>query len=220
MANIQFLLENQWNIFIGLEAVSFIFLLSFLVIRYALTKERLSKVFLGLFIFCIVLEALLAWLIYQETREIDTFQIVIVVFIVYAFTFGISDFKKLDRFIKKHIGKWRGVELLSEEDKWKMAKAKNPQVIARKNRRWWYAHTAVFITVHYFFWQLYGSQEHDLIYYLQDVSWFGEENFVNAPFKGEVINAVSRLWIIVFAIDTIVSWSYTLFPDKPKNRTY
>src|SRR5690625_162345 len=96
----QFLLEHQWNIFIGLEVASLIFLLAFLVIRYAFTKQRISDLFLGLFILCIVLEAILAWLIYQETGEIDTFQIVIAIFIVYAFTFGIGDFKKLDHFIK------------------------------------------------------------------------------------------------------------------------
>src|SRR5699024_1950306 len=112
----QFLLEHQWNIFIGLEVASLIFLLIFLVIRYAFTKQRISGIFLGLFILCIVLESVLAWFIYQETGEIDTFQIVIAIFIVYAFTFGIGDFKKLDRFIKKHVGKWRGIDLLTEED--------------------------------------------------------------------------------------------------------
>lgn len=214
----QFLLEHSWDLFIGLEATSSIFLLLFLVSRYAFMKERLGRLFLGLFILCIILEVIIAWFVYQEAGEIDTFQIVIVIFVVYAFTFGIADFKKLDRFIKKHVGKRRGLDLLSEEDKWKMAEGKDPKLIARKNRRWWYVHAAVFITVHFIFWQLYGNQEHGLIYYLEDLSWFGEEDFINAPFTGEMINAVSRLWIIVFVVDMIISWSHTLFPANSKNR--
>jgi len=212
----ELLLEHQWNIFIGLEVASLIFLLAFLVIRYAFTKQRVSGIFLGLFILCIVLEAVLAWFIYQETGEIDTFQIVIAIFIVYAFTFGIGDFKRLDRFIKKHVGRWRGIDLLTEEDIRKMEVAKDPKVVARKNRRWWYTHALIFVVVHVVFWIKYGNHAHDLIYYLEDFSWFGEEDFTNAPFRKESINQVSRLWMIIFAVDTIVSWSYTIFPDKKK----
>src|SRR5699024_5742787 len=208
---IQFLIEHQWSLFIGLEVASFIFLLIFLVIRYVFIRQRISGLFLGLFILCIVLEAILAWFVYQETGKIDTFQIVIAIFIVYAFTFGIGDFKKLDRFIKKHVGRWRGIDLLSEEDIRKMEVAKDPKVIARKNRRWWYTHALIFVVVHVVFWIKYGNHAHDLIYYLEDLSWFGEEDFTNAPFRKELINQVSRLWMIVFAVDTIVSWSYPIF---------
>jgi len=213
---IQFLIEHQWSLFIGLEVASFIFLLIFLVIRYVFIRQRISGLFLGLFILCIVLEAILAWFVYQETGKIDTFQIVIAIFIVYAFTFGIGDFKKLDRFIKKHVGRWRGIDLLSEEDIRKMEVAKDPKVIARKNRRWWYTHAFIFVIVHTVFWVIYGNHAHDLIYYLEDLSWFGEEDFTNAPFRKESITQISRIWMIVFAIDTIVSWSYTIFPDKKK----
>lgn len=212
----QFLLEHQWNIFIGLEVVSLIFLFMFLVIRYAFSKQHISRLFLGLFILCIVLEAILAWFIYQETGEFDTFQIVIAIFIIYACTFGIGDFKKLDRSIKRHVGKWRGIELLTEEDIRKMEIAKDPKVIARKNRRWWYTHVLIFVIVHTIFWVKYGNHAHDLIYYLEDLSWFGEEDFINAPFTKEMINQISRIWIIVFAVDTVVSLSYTIIPGKKK----
>ena len=50
----------------------------------------------------------------------------------YAATFGISDFKKLDRWMRKHIGKWRGVELLADKDISIMGKQKDPKYIAKK----------------------------------------------------------------------------------------
>lgn len=103
-----FIIDYQWELFISLEVVSLLFLIVFLVIRYAFTKQRLSVLFLLLFLFCMVLEAVLAGVIYQETGEFSTFQVVIVLFLVYACTFGIGDFKKLDRFIKQKVGYWRG----------------------------------------------------------------------------------------------------------------
>ena len=209
---------NQWGIFIALEVLSFIFLFIFLLIRYAFTKQKLSFWFLVLFILCIVLEAVLALLIYRSTGEISTFQIVIALFIVYAFTFGINDFKKLDRYIKGKVGKWRGINLLTEEDMRKMEQAKDPKVIAFRNRRWWYIHALTFVIGHYLFWLYFGNHDHDLIYYLEDLSWWGSEDITNSAFRNEAVQQISQIWTIVFAVDTIVSWSYTLFPSKNKNK--
>src|SRR5690625_2402539 len=110
------LLTFQWEAFIFLEVLSWIFLLLFLIVRYAFGKESLGRLFLTLFVLFIFLEALLAFIVYQKTGEISTFQVVIFIFVVYACTFGISDFKKLDRYIKMKVGIWRGVELLTEKD--------------------------------------------------------------------------------------------------------
>lgn len=170
-----------------------------------------------LFILCLVLEAALAFMIYRETGEISTFQIVIAIFILYACTLGISDFKRLDRWIKKKIGDWRGVNLLTEEDIRKMELAKDPKFIARKNRRWWYAHAIVFVVGHCLFWLYDGNHNHDLMFYLEDLSWWGEPDHVNGPFRSEAIAAISKIWVIIFGLDTIISWSYTLFPSKNKD---
>src|SRR5699024_11293026 len=88
---------------------------------------------------------------YRQTGEIDTFQIVVFIFIIYACTFGISDFKKLDRYIKQTVGKWRKVDLLTEKDRAVMEKQQNPKYIARRYRLWWYGHTIAFIILTLFF---------------------------------------------------------------------
>ncbi|BBU39205.1 hypothetical protein APP_14970 [Aeribacillus pallidus] len=58
-------------------------------------------------------EARLGLYVCQQTGEISTFLIVITIFVIYACTFGISDFIR-SRSIK--IGQLRGVELLTDEE--------------------------------------------------------------------------------------------------------
>lgn len=213
---IEWIFIFQWEIFVGIEILSYIFLLAFLAVRYILGKQRFSQLFLISFILCIFLEAGLAILIYGKTGEISVFQIVIGFFVVYACTLGISDFRKLDRYIKSYVGNWRGVNLLTEEDIQKTEAAEDPVVIARKSRKWWYVHTSLFIIAHAIFWIVYGNHTNGFIYYIKDLSWWGENGIENGPFINTVIAQISKLWILVFAIDTIIAWSYTLFPKKTK----
>jgi|SRR5690625_3076407 len=212
-----FIITYQWEIFIGLEILSLLFLLAFLIIRYALKNQKLSHLFLGLFILPIVLEGILAIFVYQKTGIISTFQIIILLFIAYACTFGIIDFRNLDLFIKRKVGEWQGVDLLTEAEKQRIKLNKNPKYKAKQSRRWWYGHTIVFIIAHVIFWTFYGNSEHDFMYYLTDFSWWSDVQFGNGPFQHEMIDQISKLWILVYAIDTVISWSYTLFPAKEKS---
>lgn len=210
------LINYHWELFIAAEVISFLSLALFLFLRYAFRKTGLSLFFLGLFAAVTLFEALLAWVIYQETGEISTFQIIVVIFIVYAFTFGISDFKKLDRWIKKQVGRWKNEELLTDKDKHVMGQENNPAYIARKNRRSWYCHLAVFAAVHYFFWIVYGNGDQPVINYLTDLSWWESEDAEGAPFNNPAVLQISRIWTIILIIDTVWSLSYTIFPAKRK----
>lgn len=211
-----FLQNYQWEIFIFLEVASWLFLVVFLLMRYAFDKISLSRVFLALFLLFILFEGLLAYLIYQRTGEIDSFQVIVLIFIIYACSFGVSDFKKLDRYIKVKVGKWRKVDLLTEKDKRIMAALKDPRVIARKNRLWFYGHTTVFAIANLIFWQLYGNEAQTFLAYMQDWSWFEEAGIASAPYKNEMVMNVVKLWLIIYVVDAIIAWSYTFFPKKDK----
>jgi len=213
---ILFLLDNQWSIFITLEVSSLIFLFLFVFVRYLFTKIRVSFVFLFLFIFAIILEAVLAYIVYQRTGEFTTFQIVIVIFIVYAGTFGISDFKKMDRYMKEKIGKWKGIDLLTEKDREVMAYLKDPKVIARRARHWFYAHTIIFLVAIFLFWEYYGNENYSFYYFIEHREWFDNELLEPQPFTNTLITNVVQIWLIIFIIDSIVNWSYTLFPGEKK----
>lgn len=88
-------LQNfQWELFIIAEVISFGALIAFGLMRYLFDKRLLSTIFIFLFIGINIFEASIAWYLYQYTGEIGDFQIIITIFILYACTFGISDFKK------------------------------------------------------------------------------------------------------------------------------
>ncbi|WP_106497260.1 hypothetical protein [Lentibacillus sp. Marseille-P4043] len=212
----ELILTYQWEIFITIEVSSIVALLLFGFVRYFLNKKKVSTLFILAFLALIALEALLALLIYQETGKISTFQIVIAIFVIYACTFGIFDFMKLDRWMRMKIGGWRGVELLKEKDYQIMERNKDPKYVARKYRRTSIAHFVVFALVQSIFW-MYGTDSlEDAIGYLRDLSWIDAGTAAESPYPNETIYSIGMLWGIVFIVDFIWSWSYTIFPSKPK----
>lgn len=207
----EFIIDYQWELFIFAEIISWLSLVLFLLIRYAFRRFSISILFLMSFLVATIFEVVLAIFDYQETGEIATFQIIIFVFILYAFTFGIGDFKKIDRYLKIKIGKWQGKDLLTEKDKHMMKQNKDPAYIARKYRRTWAAHAVIFMVVHLLFWTFNRLPDESFLAFFTQFSWITESEVFREPF----VNQISAIWKIIFFVDTIWSWSYTLFPAKP-----
>lgn len=209
-----FLVEYQWEIFIAIEIVSLLTIILFGVVRYLFSRKKLSLSFLLLFILLLVLEGLLALVIYRETGEISTFQIIIIVFIVYACTLGINDFKKLDRWMRQKIGQWRGVNLLTDKDHLIMKRQKDSKHIAKVNRIHAMIHLLIFVIVQVVFWS-YGLESINQAFdYIKDLSWIGTENFLDTPYPSDMTYRVSMIWGLVFIIDFVYSWSYTFLPER------
>nr|WP_253286645.1 hypothetical protein [Virgibacillus sp. MSJ-26] len=196
--------------------MSVIALLLFGIVRYFLDRKKVSRLFIGVFLGFLFLEAVLALIIYQSTGEISTFQIVIALFLIYACTFGVFDFLKLDRWMREKIGGWRGIELLTEKDYRIIERNKDPKYLAKKYRRSSLIHLTLFVIVQSIFW-MYGTKDfEELIGYLKDLSWIEEGTPEESPYPNEAVYAVGMIWGIVFIVDFIWSWSYTLSPSKPK----
>ncbi|MFD1170202.1 hypothetical protein [Oceanobacillus caeni] len=210
------ILEYQWEVFIGIEVLSLVSLLLFGVVRYVFNKQKRSLSFLFLFVLLLFLEAALAIFIYRETGEFSTFQIVITIFVIYACTFGISDFKKLDRWMRLKIGNWRGTELLTEKDKYVMKKQKDPKYIAKKYRYSSMIHFLLFVIAQLIFLSYSLDSMEQAIPYLTDLSWIGTEYVEETPYSNETLYGISMVWGLVFIVDFIYSWSYTIFPAKQK----
>lgn len=211
------IIAYQWEIFISLEVLSVISLLLFGIVRYFLDKQRASRIFIGAFIAFLVLEAILALMIYQSTGEISTVQIVIVLFLLYACTFGILDFLKLDRWMRRKIGGWRGVELLTEKDYRIMERDKNPKYLAKKYRWTSTIHLIVFVIVQSIFWMAGTDSLSDMLSYLKDWSWIESGTAEGSPYPNDTIFSIGVIWGIIFIVDFIWSWSYTFFPAKSKS---
>ncbi|MFD1360117.1 hypothetical protein [Lentibacillus salinarum] len=208
------IIDYQWEIFVIAEVLSMVALLLFGVVRYLLSKRQLSLMFLLAFLILLAIEALLAILIYRETGEVSTFQIIITIFVLYACTFGVFDFMKLDRWMRKTIGRWRGVELLTEKDYRIMERNKDPKVIARKYRWSSMAHLIVFAVVQGIFWTYGTDSLEEMLGYLTDLSWIESGTAIDSPYANETVYGIGMVWGIVFAVDFLYSWSYTLFPSS------
>ncbi|PWA13235.1 hypothetical protein DCC39_01960 [Pueribacillus theae] len=211
-----FILSLQWELFIAAEVLSMGALVLFGIVRYLMNRKKLSLLFIVAFLVFLVLEALLAVVVYRETGEISTFQIVITIFVIYACTFGIFDFMKLDRWMRKKIGGWRGEELLTEKDYRIMERNKDPKYLARKYRWTSLAHLVVFVVVQSVFW-MYGTDSwEELLGYIRDLSWIEAGTYEESPYPNETVYSIGMIWGLIFIIDFIWSWSYTIFPSKPK----
>ncbi|MGE7543617.1 hypothetical protein [Sporosarcina sp. FSL K6-3508] len=208
------ILDYNWELFISLEVLSLGSLIFFGIFRYFFKKPQFSLMFIFLFLFLLIIEGLLGLYVYRQTGEISTFQIVIIIFIIYAFTFGITDFIKLDRWMRKKVGKLRGVELLTDKDYEIIERNSNPKYIAKKYRVSSYIHLVLFITVQAILWVIGTESLAEIKMYLSDFSWLGNENAKESPYPNDAAFAIGVIWGIVFIADFIYSWSYTLFPKK------
>lgn len=212
----QFLVAHQWTIFIVIEVLSIISLLLFGFLRYVLIRRQLSVLAIVAFLVLLISEALLAVLIYQETKEIETFQIAVGIFVVYACTFGILDFLKLDRWMRKKVGKWRRVELLTKKDYVILQREGDPKHVAKKYRLTSVIHLTLFVVVQSILW-MYGTESfEEMLGFMTDLSWVETGIAAQSPYPNEVTFSIGMIWALVFIVDFIYSWSYTIFPGKRK----
>lgn len=204
------LVNYQWYWFLLLEIISTIGALAFIVIRYKIKNRTLSQLALALFIVPLLLEAGLALLIYQQTKEITTFHIVIMVFLLYACTFGVADFKKIDRMVRIWLGKRAGEDLLTPAEHAQLAREKSPQYIRRKSLRNLVIHSIIFTLAVIYMWITFGNQDFSL-----NLHWITNSDHIQ-PLTNEVANTVLRVWLIAYSIDSILNLSYILTPITQK----
>lgn len=209
-----FILDYHWNIFITIEILSLISLLLFGVFRYFFSKRRFSLVFIASFLGLLFIEALLGLYVYLQTGEISTFLIIIMVFLVYACTFGIVDFIRLDRWMRDKIGKFRGVNLLTDKDLRIIKRNRDPKYVAKKYRVSSIIHLVIFVIGQSTLWAIGTDTMAEAKGFLTDLSWIEDGTSKNSPYSNDMLYGVGMIWGIAFVADFIYSWSYTLFPDK------
>lgn len=209
-----FIILNQWQIFISIELLSLVMLLLFGIFRYLLDKQKISRIFIVLFIGLLLSEAVLGLFVYRQTGEISTFIMILIVFLVYACTFGVFDFLRLDRWMRVKIGKLRGVDLLTDKDKRLLIRNKDPKYIAKKYRISSFIHLIVFVIGQAILWTMGTEDLTEMFSYMTDLSWVSEEDFRNSPYANETFYGIGMIWGIAFIADFVYSWSYTLFPGK------
>ena len=206
-----FILDYKWFFLITAEVVFWVCAIAFLLLRYWFQLKKLSLFVLIIFIVNDLWIALLAYFDYQRTGEFSIYQIIIVIIIVYAMTFGKSDFKKLDAFIKRWVAKKRGEPINESLHPVKLY----GKAYALKEWKQFAGHFVVFVLVHIGFAIGVGFSDSLQQTPLNDLfgMWFDDENG-KFPFNNEGFNKFSQVWLLILAIDFVITLSYTLFPKK------
>lgn len=215
---IDLLVEYKWWFLIGTEVLFWLFAIVFVLLRYWFERKRLSRVFLGLILVEEVVAELfilaLGVLDLRESGQISTFQIVSVAALIYAFTLGRRDIKRVDNYLKVKVRSWKSkgatpapvpattvapsagspAAALPEEFDWEHT---------RKERRDWYGHVALFAV---------GQ----MVFFVLGESWIAGQITGDMPEDPSSLMNAGRIWCVVLGVDAIWSFSYSLFPRKTK----
>src|ERR671915_1753567 len=96
-------MELKWILAIGLEAAFWIMLAAFLVLRYRYGMEGITRLFvIGVVIDTAGLLALAIW-DFAANGNVNTYTVFIGAILVYAFTAGKRDMKRLDAWMERRL---------------------------------------------------------------------------------------------------------------------
>lgn len=208
---INFILEYKWLFFIFGEIIFWGSIIGFLLLRYGLGLDKLSKYLIIIWLLSDLWLLALGVLDYIETGSIDAFQIVIVVVLIYVFTAGKSDLQKLDRMIKRKFEKRKNPSLNNEIN------SHNNTLDVFKERKKEIKrlglHLTIYLVVMGIFMLLYGFKSLDLS---------SEKNLVdkivyligNGFFNNELASKISGIWTLVILVDSLYSLPRFVFFKK------
>ena len=196
------LAEYRWYFLIGAEIVFWISAIGFFLLRYGFRLRKASFIAGIVLLLNEVFILALGVMDYYETGKFSNFQIITIVILLYALFYGKKDLKKLDVWVQKLVAKWRNepmpiIKEPVEVTGWAYAKQEMGQ---------WGLHLALFIVVHIVFFFMYG-----LVPIEQWGNWLEKGIVLN-----EAASRVSQVWGIVFLVDTVITFSYVIFPKKEK----
>ncbi|MDM5190740.1 hypothetical protein QUF99_26440 [Bacillus sp. DX4.1] len=196
------LAEYRWFLLIGAEIVFWVTAISFFLLRYGFRLRKASFVAGIVLLLNEVFILTLGVMDYYETGQFSNFQIIVVVILLYALLYGKKDLKKLDHRMQRLVAKWRNeplpiIEEPAELTGWAYAKQELGQ---------WGLHLALFVAIHLIFFFMYG-----LAPFEQWTNWLEKGIVLN-----EAANRVSQVWGVVFLVDTVITFSYVIFPKKEK----
>lgn len=122
---LEWIASHRWWFFIAVEISFWVLVIGFLVMRYGF-GIRSHRVFLWLLALNLLSFLALGIIDFRETGQFSTFQVVVVVALVYSVTYGPKDMKRLDRYMRLKIARWKGESLPPEEKPacWKKEKRK------------------------------------------------------------------------------------------------
>ncbi|WP_332697358.1 hypothetical protein [Halalkalibacter lacteus] len=197
-----FLYEHGWVLFILSEGLTWLATLLFLVSRYRFRLDLLSQWCLIIIILCTIFQALLAGINYYLTGKVSFFQVIIILFILYASTLGSSDFKRLDYYIQQKTKKYRGLIDTT---------VKKDDILAyvKYRQQLFFIHTTAIFIIHFVWFAIDFNTSNGLsgyrLFFLNE--WFQHPH--QGFFNNLTFNIISYLWSIIYIFDLYIFLIYT-----------
>ncbi|CAH0343964.1 hypothetical protein [Bacillus sp. CECT 9360] len=207
---IELILQYKWTFFIIGEIVFWGSITGFVLLRYLFGLDKLSKYFIYIWLLSDLWLLFIGILDYTHTGKFDTFQMIIIVFLIYALTFGKKDFKRLDRFIKRNVRKWKGEEPEAEEQAEKIYGM--PFFI--NELKGLAIHVGVYGVVLITLAFLLDLQDYVDIVILGDLNNTIKNITEKGLFMDPAVGKATGIWTLVLIIDAIITFSYLIFPKK------
>lgn len=204
---VELFLNNRWSFLILAETVFWITVMTALTLRYWFNKPKAAVV---VFLFTLVNEI---WILFlgildiKDTGELSTFQIIIVIIILYSLILGKYDLRKLDRFLFRSVARLKGTKIIEE--------TKNNELFgiskAKEEIKQFCLHCLLFLLAHVVFLLVlfFMSKETRTDSLMNQIAWLYSQ-FQN----NKVLIQVSKVWSVILLIDGIRSISYLIFPKK------
>lgn len=215
---IEFTQHYLWELLIVTEIIFWLLIGLFLLFRYVLGWKQLTKWMIPIFILTVVMDIYLGWVDYQTTGEFSIFQFIVIIFVVYALTSGLSDFRRLDAYIQRKVAKWKGQP---EPEQPVNTPPKYGREHARHERISWLMHVAMFVLAQVAFVFLFGLRERVELRQFFDPDfyrlWWGDASL--GAYRDITLNQLAQGWFVVLIVDGIISLSYTFSPRKEKKST-
>lgn len=207
---ITFLLEHKIAFLIISEVIFWVFVVLALLFRYWFRMKKASLVAFIILILEEIAVLFLGVLDYIHMGTFSSFQVIIVIFIIYGLIFGKSDLKKLDRWIKKKVAHLKGetLSIVDEDTRGDIYGEEH----AKQERQNFYGHFLTFVMAHIIFAILFGFVPDSLFSIPLP---HGIEGIIKTS-NHEPIASISNVWTKILIIDFIWSFSYTIFPKKEK----
>jgi hypothetical protein len=202
--------EHGWLLFVLSEGLTWLAVVLFLVGRYWLELNRLSQWCLLFIILCNNFQALLAGIDYYFTGKVSFFQVVIILFIIYASTLGSSDFQRLDKYIQQKLNKYRGtLKTEGEQDEIQAETQDDIRTYIKYRRQLFSIHTTAFVVLH-FVWLVIDMSTTTV---LSGYEVFFPNEWFHHPHQGyfhnPILNIISYVWSIVYVFDVYIFLIYS-----------
>ncbi|MBM7095466.1 hypothetical protein JSY36_06860 [Bacillus sp. H-16] len=212
------IIHYQWELFIATEVIAVLSVAAFVVFRYVAGSPRYARISLYVFVAANLFDVVVAFLVYRHTGELSMFQVVIFIFVMYAITFGRSDFKKLDFWLRTQIDRFARTDLVTSEEREAYEEKRYGKAQVHRTLKEWAMHGGLFVTVQAVFFLVFPSSS---VTVAETLTQEGISRWMDAPesyglFSEAAINQVALVWGIILIVDTVITLSYVVFPEKSK----